>query len=122
MPYDHDALVGSLKGFSPYADSAPNNAKVGRFVTAVSDWYYRGNGKIVGTVKEKGTPDAPVARRVILHRQRDGIPIRETWSNVAGAYSFLYIDETEKYYVVSFDHTGDYQGVVADKLTPELMA
>jgi len=87
------------------------------------DALYRGDGFIAGTVKEKSLPvDAPVIRKVRLHRERDGLPIYETWSDKLGNYRFDKIDEREIYFVVGFDHTGNYRGVIADKLVPETAA
>lgn len=82
-----------------------------------------GNGRIAGTVKEKGTPaNVPVWRRVRLFQERAAILIAETWSDpVTGAYAFTHIKRDEVYFVLAFDHTGDYRGVVADNLTPEAM-
>jgi hypothetical protein len=108
----------TAKAVSSFDTPAPTFRGMGRLGTLLPDYYEGGTGKIVGTVKEKGTPDMPVARRVILHRQRDGRPVRETWSAPDGAYRFDYLEMTELYYAVSFDHTGDYQGVVADKQAP----
>lgn len=84
------------------------------------DIYYGGNGQIVGTTKN--TPDAAVSRRVRLHESRSGHLIREGWSDTAGNYSFTDLNRDYTYYVVGFDHTDQYQGVVADKLIPEVMA
>lgn len=82
-----------------------------------------GRGRVAGTVKEKGTPDAPVYRKVRLIRERDGLLIREAWSNPAtGAYSFDYVDELQKFTVLSYDHTGAFRAVVADGQIPELIA
>lgn len=74
-------------------------------------------------MKETGDPEnTPVRRRVRLIRDRDGLLIRETWSDPAtGEYDFQYVDETEKFTVLSYDHTGNFRAVVADRLTPELM-
>lgn len=85
-----------------------------------SDQQYGGAGLIASTVKIKGQPDIPVARRVRLHESRTGNVVRETWSDVAGNYEFRGIDPGNNYYVVGFDHTGSYRGVIADNLTPEL--
>lgn len=87
------------------------------------DMEFAGNGKVVGTVKEKNTPaNTPLRRRVRLVREIDGLQIRETWSDAAtGTYEFLQIDERHKYSVISYDHLGNYRAVIADNLTPELM-
>lgn len=54
----------------------------------------------------------------MLFRQKDCLPIREAYSAPGtGAYSFDYIDETETYFVVSFDHDGVYRAVIADGLS-----
>jgi len=87
------------------------------------DVLWGGSGRIVGTVKEKGSPaNVPVWRRVRLFHERTAALIAETWSDpVTGAYAFNYIKRNEVYFVLAFDHTGDYRGVVADNLTPEAM-
>ena len=81
-----------------------------------------GSYRITGTTKNKAMPsDIPVARRVRLHEQISGRLVRETWSDATtGAYSFTGLRLTA-YYVVSFDHTGTFGGVIADNLTPEPM-
>ena len=82
-----------------------------------------GQGVITGTVKKIGTPsDTPVYRRVRLHEQISGRIVRETWSDATtGAFSFTGLRLTA-YYVVGFDHTGEFGGVLADNLTPEVPA
>ena len=83
----------------------------------------KGIGRVRGTVKQKGTPEAPVYRKVRLVRERDGVLVRELWSDpITGAYSFDYIDELQKWTVVSYDHTGTFRAVVADGQVPELIA
>ena len=77
--------------------------------------------QITGTTKNTGTPTMPVRRRVRLHEQSSGRLVRETWSDATtGAYSFTGLRLTA-YYVVSFDHTGTFGGVIADNITPEPM-
>lgn len=86
------------------------------------DMYFGGTGRIVGTVKEAGSPsDLAVVRRVRLYRKRDGVFVKETWSAADGSYAFNNIDATIQYYVLSFDHTGNYNGVIKDTITPEAM-
>lgn len=86
----------------------------------VRDIYLAGRGSITATVKEDGTPtDTPVRRKVRLVRDRDGLMVRETWSNATtGAYSFTEIDENETYSVVSYDHNDNLRAVIADRITP----
>lgn len=86
------------------------------------DYEFGGSHRIVGTVKEKATPtNLPLARRVVLHDMRSGLPIAETWSDATGNYSFEYITNEYTYYVAAFDYENNYRAVVADNLTPELM-
>lgn len=82
-----------------------------------------GRGRIVGTVKEKGTPaNIPLRRRVVLLSMPGSRAIRETWSDpVSGVYEFNEIDMNRRYTVVSYDHTSVYRAVAADNLSPELM-
>lgn len=79
-------------------------------------------GVIVGTVKEKASPEnLPLARMVRLYRERDGLLIRESWSDAFGVYRFDAVEEHERYTVVAYDHAHAYRAVVADNLLPELM-
>lgn len=81
-----------------------------------------GNGRIHGDVKKVGSPDAPVWRRVRLFTRREGILVREQWSDaVTGAYSFEYINPSLEYTIVAYDHTGVYQAVISDNPTIDLM-
>lgn len=87
------------------------------------DLQYGGAGRIFGTVKVDSSPDVPVYRRVWLMNQRDAVIIRETWSDEAtGEYEFTNIDESQKYSVISFDHTNNFRAVIADSVVPELMS
>lgn len=82
--------------------------------------WHSGTGRISGTVKEAGTPDHAVKRRVRLHRKIDGMMLFETWSKPDGTYLFENL-MIQPYYVVAFDHTGNYNGVIKDSIIPELM-
>ena len=83
----------------------------------------KGVGRVHGTVKLKSEPEnTPLRRKVWLLRQRDGVKIRETWSDaLTGAYEFKYIDEEQLWTVISFDHTHDKGCVSADGLVPEVI-
>lgn len=89
--------------------------------TVAQDVVNTGRGRVYGTTKNTGSPDYPVARRVRLARKRDGILIRETWSDAAGNYVFEHVRHDIQYVVTSHDHTGLYNAVVADSVIPELM-
>ena len=80
---------------------------------------YGGNGKIVGTVKVKGTPDAPVRRRVLLFRELDGILAGLTYSDpVTGYYEFVGIDPALLYTVIAYDGPRVYRAAVSDAVSP----
>jgi hypothetical protein len=90
------------------------------------DYVLGGNGlgRVRGRTVEqedKNSPKVPVSRRVRMYRERDGLLIRETWSNAQGEYDFQRIDSTIAYTVLSYDHEGDFRAVVADRVTPEAM-
>lgn len=87
------------------------------------DTQYGGRGKVVGTVKQKSLPaNTPLGRRVRLINERDGVVVREGWSNPdTGWYEFLDIDPSLTYTVLGYDHLHNFRAVVADNLTPELM-
>lgn len=82
-----------------------------------------GRGAIYGTV-ELYNPAGNIAmssRRVRLHRSRDGLLVRETWSNTQGQYRFDGISQRYTYDVIAWDHEGLQRSVVANDLTPEVM-
>lgn len=81
-----------------------------------------GAGRIAATVKQVGTPNAPVWRRVRLFDRVSARCLRETWSNpVTGAYEFANIALGREYTVVAYDHTGLYNAVIADPILAEAM-
>ena len=83
------------------------------------DLRWSGQLRITGTTKNTGTPPIPVGRLVRLHDQKTGDIVRQVWSDVAtGAYSFEGI-RSGVFYVVAFDHTGTYGGVIETDVTPE---
>ena len=83
--------------------------------------HFGGHGRIVGTVKEKGIPDRPLARRVLLVSENANTLAAETWSNASGDYQFDYLDRDQRYTVISYDHKQLYRAVIADNLRPEPM-
>jgi hypothetical protein len=77
-----------------------------------------GNYMIYGTVKNTGLPDFPVYRRLRLHLSQSGAVIDDVFSDpITGDYQFRYL-KYGSYYVVSFDHTGQYNGVIATDIYP----
>jgi hypothetical protein len=77
--------------------------------------------RVTGTTKNTGTPETPVRRRVRLHDQPTGRAVREVWSDATtGAYTFDRI-RSGLFYVVGFDHTGQFSGVIETDVTPEPM-
>ena len=87
------------------------------------DLIHGGRGSISGTVKRDADPaDLPLSRRVRLHRDVDGMLLRETWSDATtGAYLFTDINPAITYTVISYDHEHNYRAVVADNITPEVL-
>jgi len=85
------------------------------------DVEHGGRGRGAGTTKNVGAPDYPVSRRVRLLRKRDGLLARECWSDAGGNYLFDKVRHDREYVVMAHDHTGLYNGVVADTVTPELI-
>jgi hypothetical protein len=84
---------------------------------------FDGIGQITGTVKEHGSPDFPIRRRVVLYEELSHTFVRETWSDaLTGSYAFPNVDRSRTYTVLSYDHTNTYRAVIADKQIPELMS
>ncbi|MDH0371826.1 hypothetical protein N7340_08575 [Comamonas aquatica] len=81
-----------------------------------------GQGCIYGTVELYAQAgNIPLPRRVRLYRSRDGLLVRETWSDAQGNYRFDHISQRYTYDVIAWDHEGLQQSVVANDLTPEVM-
>jgi len=82
--------------------------------------YFSGHGQISGTVKEKGNPNTPLARRVQLYSAFTQLLVAETWSNEQGHYRFDNLDTEQRFTVISHDHTGHYRSIIANDLPPEV--
>ena len=86
------------------------------------DIEFGGRGTIYGTVERDHTPsNVPLRRRVRLHRSRDGMLVRETWSKADGSYEFTEISGLYEYDVIAWDHEMQFRSVVANNLVPEVM-
>ena len=117
------ALVHSSNGAQGNQPGPPHARGFGMGLLRRNHWQ-GGNGRVRGTVAEKGTPNAPVHRKVRLFHEATGVLVAEVWSDVTtGAYSFDNIDASpQKYTVLSYDYTGAFRAVVADGQIPEVMA
>lgn len=104
--------------------ATPQPARYDRVVTpgtmrALANFFFDPNarGRIIGTVKRKGTPDnVPLARRVRLYRDVDGRFVAETWSNAAGDFVFENIEENVSYTTIAYDYEHNYRAIAADNL------
>lgn len=95
---------------------------IGLKSTEVVDVEFGGHCSIYGTVELfNQAGNLPLPRRVRLHRSRDGLLVRETWSNTQGQYRFDGISQRYTYDVIAWDHEGLQRSVVANDLTPEVM-
>ena len=121
-------MPGSLAPYRvlAYAPSPPPAVGVGsanHFGNLLSgtDVEDGGTYRVTGTTKVRGTPDLAVSRRVRLHDQLSGRVVREVWSTAGtGAYAFNRI-RLGTFFIVSFDHTGLHNGVIATNVTSEPM-
>lgn len=73
---------------------------------------------ISGTVAIDDSPDIPVRRRVRLFEKLTGRLVREAWSGLDGGYSFTHL-KNQEYFVLSHDHTNNYNAAIKDRITPE---
>lgn len=86
------------------------------------DAEFGGNGRVYGTVERKNTPaNVPMRRRVRLHRSRDGLLVRETWSKDDGSYEFTGVSMQYEYDTIAWDNEMSFRSVVANNLKPEVM-
>jgi hypothetical protein len=87
-----------------------------------SNIHFGGHGAIVGTVNEKGLPNQPLVRKVQLISENANLLVAETWSDAEGNYRFDFLDQTQRYTVVSYDYKHLYRAVIADNLQPGPMS
>lgn len=89
-------------------------------LVATSDYWHGGAGVISGAVKKDDTPtDVPLRRQVRALREVDSRFVREVWSDaVTGEYLIPDVDPAYKYTLLAFDHTGEFEAVVATGVTP----
>lgn len=82
---------------------------------------FSGLFRVDGTVKVAGSPDVPIRRKVCLVEKKSRRIANETWSDAAsGAYTFSSVKQGP-WVVLAFDHTGEYNAVVADNISGTLM-
>jgi hypothetical protein len=75
-----------------------------------------GTGTLSGTVKDGAVPVS--RRKVFLLDKRNLSVLRCTLSGDDGAYAFTGLNKALKYVVIAFDHTSNYNAVIADSVTP----
>ncbi|MFA9288004.1 hypothetical protein ACCQ08_24720 [Comamonas sp. SY3] len=135
VPPGYTAGFGALRVFDPLplrsqllpillfvkSTSMPAFETRARDTINFKDMEFGGVGRIFGTVSRKNTPaNVPLVRRVRLHRSRDGLLVRETWSKSDGTYEFSNVAPQYEYDVVAWDHELSYRSVVANNLKPEV--
>ncbi|MFZ9295692.1 MAG: hypothetical protein ACO259_05720, partial [Bacteroidia bacterium] len=76
-----------------------------------------GKGVVSGTTV-KVPSDIPVARKVRLFEEKSGLLIQEVWSDVAGNYSFVGLNDNY-YFITAHDHTLEFNGVIQSHIRPE---
>lgn len=110
-------------GTPAYSQAVRLGPETGAVRDTITGVLGQGIGRVRGTVKRKDQPaNVPLKRRVRLVRERDGLVLREAWSDaVTGEYDFQYIDELQTWTVIAYDHEHNFRSVIADNLTPEMM-
>ena len=81
---------------------------------------FGGVRRVDGTVKVAGSPDVPVSRVVLLIHASSGRIAHRTFSDASGGYSFPVVGPGP-WMVISRDHTGEYNAVIADNIYGEPM-
>ena len=82
---------------------------------AKNDVVNGGRFRVIGTTAIASTPDVPVSRLVILFDTATKRPIRSVIGSPTGVYEFRYV-RRGPFLVIGFDHTGEYNAVVADNI------
>jgi hypothetical protein len=77
--------------------------------------YHGGSGIIIGQTIENSSP---VSRRVRLFNKRNGLLIKEVFSDNLGVYTFENIDKRQEYFIMADDYRRIRNAVVMDGITP----
>ena len=85
-------------------------------------------GRLFGTTKETGAPDAPIRRRVQIFSAEVNAhghvfpspPLFSTWTwaDENGNWEVRNLDPALKYHAIAYDHTGQYDPVIKLNLIP----
>lgn len=98
-----------------------NSFSLAHDAATVLDTEFGGVGRVYGTVSRKATPaNTPLVRRVRLHRSRDGLLVRETWSKPDGSYAFTGISPRYEYDVIAWDHEMNEYSAIANNQRAEV--
>lgn len=124
----YPALLSSFRGFFArgqlglagwVAEGAAQHAVSAK---KAADVECGGQGRIYGTVELYAQAgNIPLPRRVRLHRSRDGLLVRETWSDENGHYRFDGLSTRYEYDVIAWDHEGQFRSTIANNLRPEVL-
>lgn len=79
------------------------------------DTRFGGMFRVLGTTAVAGTPDVPVSRLTLLVDKRTKLTAKMKMSNPDGSYAFERVGPGP-WVVLAFDHTGEYNAVVADNI------
>jgi hypothetical protein len=109
--------IGWVQGFAPTWPAPVRTLDGPQMLRRVD---YGGLGRVRGTVKIKGTPDAPVRRIVRLVREIDAVCVHQVFSDpITGEYEFQGFDPLQKYTVLSYDLPGGFRAAIASGVLPE---
>lgn len=122
-------LISRVHRFVTAAPPAERTAHLVAMAPYRPDVYFGGNGFIAGKmpaapgpgaldgrVTRQGTPTA--ARVTAIHRQTK-ITVAETWSAPDGTYQLDFLDPSQEYVVIAWDHLGEYNAVIRDRIRPK---
>lgn len=84
------------------------------------DKRFSGMFLVRGTTAVAGQPDVPVSRLTLLIDKLTKLPVRKKMSSADGTYRFDCV-RYGPWAVVAFDHTGEYNAVIADNIYGEPM-
>lgn len=101
---------------TPNQPATQTNRLVDRGLPRHAIFELDGPGMLSGTVKEGAIPVA--ARKVFLLDKRNMALLRCTVSASDGSYAFAGLNKSLKYVVIAFDHTQNFNAVIADSVTP----